>query len=198
MYRILMRNFKTMRQILFLILSIGFLNCSKTDNDESSNNIELDKFKSMTLDKDSLKMNFDTTDFENNSYLNIENYIIKEKIDSSKFDVIDFDCAIIVYPTIEQIDEMKKEYGEEDFYIVADDNNWYQSQAISIIDSIGVKVITINKRFVRLKGVQTTWDLDVRKKNLPAWNLIFFKTDKKPKIAAPINLTVDEVRDYYR
>jgi hypothetical protein len=36
-------------------------------------------------------------------------------------------------------------------------------------------------RFIRIVGKANTWDLDIRKENLPAWNLIFFKTTKEPK-----------------
>jgi hypothetical protein len=91
---------------------------------------------------------------------------------------------------------MKKE-GEEDFYTIADDNGWYQGMAIGMIDSVGIRKTTANGQFLRLKGQQKTWELDIRKKNLPAWNLVFFKTTKAPVIVSTVDLTVDQVKDYF-
>lgn len=139
----------------------------------------------------------DTTSYDYDSYFKLESYLAKNKIDNQNFEVIDFDCAILIYPTVEQIDEMKKEEGEEDFYIGADDSNWYQAKAIDMIDSVGIKKITARRQFLRLKGKQETWDLDIRKKNLPTWNLIFFKADREPKIISTVDLTVDEVKRYF-
>lgn len=157
----------------------------------------LDSVTTTTVDANSEIITVDTTSYDYDSYFKLESYLTKDKVDNKKFETIDFDCAILIYPTVEQIDEMKKEYGEEDFYIAADDNNWYQGQAIGIIDSVGVKMTTVNGQFLRLKGIQTTWDLDIRKKNLPTWNIIFFKTDKEPKIISTVDLTADEVQDYF-
>lgn len=139
----------------------------------------------------------DTTSYDYDSYFKLESYLTKDKIENKNFEIIDFDCAILIYPTSDQIDQMKKEYGEEAFYTVADDNSWYQEQAIGMIDSVGVKKTTVKGQFLKLKGRQMTWDLDIRKKNLPTWNLIFFKTDKGPKIISTVDLTVDEVKKYF-
>jgi hypothetical protein len=150
-----------------------------------------------TVDTISQLPTVDTARFDYDSYFKLESYLTKNKIENEKFETIDFDCAILVYPTIEQIEEMKKEEGEEDFYIAADDINWYQGQAIDMIDSVGITNTAATGQFIRLKGKQETWDLDIRKKNLPAWNVIFFKTDKEPKIVSTVDLTVDEVRAYF-
>ena len=138
----------------------------------------------------------DITSFDYDSFFKLESYLTKNKIENGKYEIVDFDCEILIYPTIEQIYEMKKEEGE-DFYIGADDSNWYQGQAIGMIDSIAIKKITATGQFLRLKGKQETWDLDIRKKNLPTWNLIFFKTNKEPKIVSTVDLTVDEVKEYF-
>jgi hypothetical protein len=127
----------------------------------------------------------------------LDNYLTAGSFDKKVYDLIDFECAILIYPTSEQIDEMKKNEGEEDFYIGADDSNWYQTMAIEKIDLVGIKTITVRGRYLRLRGHNKTWDLDIRKKNLPAWNLIFFKPTKEPKIISTIDLTVDETKNYF-
>jgi hypothetical protein len=185
-----------MRLRLVFILSIGLWSCSKTVDNKSLSGIS-DSAITTTVDTSSQILTVDTTRFDYESYFKLESYLTKDNIENIKLEIIDFDCAILIYPTVEQIDEMKKEYGEEDFYTVADDNSWYQGQAIGIIDSVGVKKTTARGQFLRLQGKQATWDLDIRKKNLPTWNLIFFKTDKEPKIVSTVDLTVDEVKEYF-
>ena len=67
------------------------------------------------MDADSEIMTVDTTSFNYDSYFKLDSYLSKYNIENGKFEIIDFDCAILIYPTVEQIDEMKKEEGEEDF-----------------------------------------------------------------------------------
>jgi hypothetical protein len=92
---------------------------------------------------------------------------------------------------------MKKTEGEENFYIGAYDSNWYQGIAIEKMDSVGIKQISASGQFLRLKGQNKTWDLDIRKKNLPAWNLIFFKRTKEPQVISTVDLTTEKVREYF-
>ena len=53
------------------------------------------------------------------------------------------------------------------------------------------------KQFVKLVGEQISWTLDIRKKDMPAWNLILFKKTKTPLIVPTIGLTTEKVRDYF-
>ena len=48
------------------------------------------------------------------------------------------------------IAEMKKEYGEDDFYTVADDIMWYNGQMLEVIDSLKIEYIHTDKRLVRI------------------------------------------------
>lgn len=139
----------------------------------------------------------DTSKFEYEDYEKLESYLSKIKFKNNSFEVIDFDCAILIYPTDRQIEEMKKKNGENDFYTIADDCQYYQGTAIGIIDSIGIKTITASKQFLRLKGNDKSWDLDIRKKNLPAWNIILFKRSKEPQIISAIDLTVEQTKQFF-
>lgn len=92
---------------------------------------------------------------------------------------------------------MKKTRDEDDFYAAADDNIWYQGIALEMIGSAGIKSITTKGRFLKLIGENKTWNLDIRKKNLPAWNLIFFNRNKEPEIISTIDLTTKQIVDYF-
>ena len=73
----------------------------------------------------------------NQLYL-LESYLYDQPLDTAQVIEVDFDCAILVFPSDEQIKQMKIEYGEQDFYIIADDNNWYQGTSIGLLDSANV------------------------------------------------------------
>lgn len=184
--------FHEMRVGLILFIALTFFSCSKS-SDNRTDEAVLDNLVAPTIDS---VTSDDTTHYDYHDLFKLTSYLTKRTIDGGETDTVDFDCAVLIYPNDDQIEEMKKE-GEEDFYIIADDNNWYQGLAIEIIDSVGIKKTTTDKRFLRLKGLQNTWDLDIRKKNLPAWNMIFFKTTKEPMIVSTIDLTVDQVKDYF-
>lgn len=175
---------------------MGLWSCSKS-TDIKSLIVIPDSSSTIIKDTRSITQTVDTTSFDYDSFFKLESYITKDEVNDGHFEVVDFDCAILIYPTHEQIDEMKKEEGEEDFYIGADDSNWYQAQAIQLMDSVGIKQITATGQFLRLNGKQQTWDLDIRKKNLPAWNLIFFNTTKEPKIISTVDVTFVEIKKYF-
>lgn len=178
-----------MRLKLVFIITISLYSCSKTTENESNKN-EAEGLATNKTDSDSVP----ELDYE--SLFKLDSYLTKN-IDNEKIETVDFDCAILIFPTDEQIEELIKTAGEEDFYTIADDSQYYQGTAIGIIDSVGVKTTIVNGQFLRLKGNEKTWDLDIRKKNLPEWNIIFFKTTKEPKIISAIDLTVDEIRSYF-
>ncbi|XLS27992.1 hypothetical protein ACJD0Z_12370 [Flavobacteriaceae bacterium M23B6Z8] len=46
--------------------------------------------------------------------------------------------------------KMKEEYGEDDFYTIADDVMWYHEQMLEMLDSLKIKYVHTDKRFVRI------------------------------------------------
>jgi hypothetical protein len=96
-----------------LIIGIGLLGCSKREGNTTSQTDSSDSksvYSALTLDEYKEFYNSDST------FINV----------GALADLtIDFDCAVLIYPTEEEIDKMKKAYGEDDFYVIADDNNWY-------------------------------------------------------------------------
>ncbi|WP_274476037.1 hypothetical protein [Mangrovimonas aestuarii] len=55
-----------------------------------------------------------------------------------------------ISPDSTQIAEMKKEYGEDDFYTVTDDVMRYNAQMLRIIDSLKIKYVHTDKRLLRI------------------------------------------------
>jgi hypothetical protein len=175
---------------LVFIVCFGLCSCSRT-TDKGLSSVTPDSIATVTVDTVT-----GTPDFDYESIFKLDNYLTKIT-DGDSVQIVDFDCAILVYPTKEQVDEMIKTEGEDDFYVGADDSNWYQAQAIDTLDYTAIKTITALGQFLRLKGKERVWELDVRKKNLPGWNLIFFKTTKEPQIESTTDLTVAKVKDYF-
>ena len=174
---------------LVFIVCFGLCSCSPT-TDKGLSSATPDSIPTVTADT------LGATDFDYESIFKLDSYLTKIA-DNDSIQIVDFDCAILIYPTQEQVDDMIKTEGEDDFYVGADDSNWYQAQAIDTLDYTAIKTITASGQFLRLKGKEKVWELDVRKKNLPGWNLIFFKTTKEPQIVSTTDLTVAEVKDYF-
>jgi hypothetical protein len=146
---------------------------------------------------DPLKTASDTTSFIDQHFYKIDAYLMTGSVDAKEEEVFESDCALLISPTDEQIAAMKKQYGEEDFYIIADDNVWYDANAMSLLDSVGVKVISPKKRYARLTGVNSQWILDLRGEGALPWNLIFFSTKKGPEIFSTVDLTAAQIRNYF-
>ena len=151
-------------RIIILILVFAVWGCSKkADNREESKN-DSSKISKM----DSVK----NASFDYDAQFKLENYLDADPGDISKMQTLNYDCAIIIYPSDEQIEEMKKNEGEDDFFVGADDSNFYQAQAMHLIDSARIRIVNAKKAFLKLQGDQKAWILSIRKKDLPAWNLI--------------------------
>ena len=138
----------------------------------------------------------DSNNQVSNDVLTIDDYLV-EGITDSAVQNISGSLVLIIQPTEEQIDEMIKEYGEDTFYTVSDDANFYQGTALGLIDSIGVKTATAEKRYIRYRGVIREWLLDVRKQNTPPWNMIFFHPEKRPEIVSSIDVSEEMIKDFF-
>jgi hypothetical protein len=175
-----------MKLFTSIILCFALLACEKKK--DNTNTIGPIKISASSSTK---------TDNNYTAQFNLENYLTGEQIDASKVQVIDFNCAVLIYPTHQQVEEMKKTEGEDEFYTIADDANFYQTRAIQFLDSARIKTVGTQKQFVKFVSGGSTWTLDVRKKNLPGWNLILFNTKKAPQPTAAVNMTYDLVKSYY-
>ena len=127
----------------------------------------------------------------------IQNYIIQGNIPDDSIQVVDAVGVIVINPTDEQIDKMIREYGEDDFYTVADDNSFYQASAMAQLDSFAVHTVLAEKRYLKLAGNGKTWLIDVRPEGAPEWNMIFFDKKQEPKVMSAIDVTPEELASYF-
>jgi hypothetical protein len=131
------------------------------------------------------------------SYLQLENYLAIGKVNGDDVLRIDSAYAVFVFPTEEQTKEMEKEYGEDGFYTIADDLQYYQSEAMNLLDSAGIKNKLSNRKYLHFVSGENIWLLDVKKKGAPEWNLVLFNPGKAPEVVSAIDLNWDKIKSYY-
>lgn len=152
-----------------------------------------------TLTIDSLKAESVFSQSDSQTYYLLKNYIADAEIKLPPTDLqtIDSTCAVIVYPTDEQLKTLQTDLGDN-FMQLADTYSYYQGSAIEMLDSIDVGTINAEKPFLNFKGKKRrTWKLDIRKEGAPAWNLIFFNINKEPEIIAVKDLSHDRIMEYF-
>lgn len=102
--------------------------------------------------------------------------------------------AISYIPDSLQLERMKKQLGEEDFYIMADDANFYQSEAAGFLEGskLAVRYVKDIKyiRFINKLGKSQI----VKTDTLSLSNLFLFDPEQLPRL---INIT-DAEAEYYR
>jgi len=59
-----------------------------------------------------------------------------------------------------------------------------------------VKIIVAKKDYIQING-NKKWVLDIRKKSLPLWNLIFFVKEKDPIVVSAIDLDISKIEEYF-
>ena len=79
-------------------------------------------------------------------------------------------------PNLNKIDSLKKTLGEDNFYIIADDNNAYFSEIVQKLDN---NIIKLETRSINFKDENITINLDSLNNN---WGIIEYSKGNKPKI----------------
>lgn len=81
--------------------------------------------------------------------------------------------------------------GEQDFYVAADDENWYRSHALDFLDSLGIESRTVNKRstlrFI-VDGVVKEYDWS---SNSALWFIVLYDGRLEPKLTRSVELASD-------
>ena len=141
-----------MRGLILIIISIILFSCKgKTNGIEKNGGIETEKIESINSEYSPK-----TTD--------------KGKIFEIK---LSEKTVVGISPDSIQIVEMKKEYGEDDFYTAADDVMWYNGQMLEVIDSLGIKFIHTFKRKVRIITPNDQLEIDNDTSKVK-WRYIYF------------------------
>lgn len=167
----------------FIILLIIATSCSPKKADKE------------TAQSDSIQTKTDST-LTNVDYFSLQTYLETAIIDTAQIQKIDFNCALMIAPTTEQIEEMQKEEGE-DFATIADDGSYYQATSNMLLDSMKIKVVDASQPYVQFIGENKIWTLNIRKNGLPVWNLIFFHRKKDPIVVGMAGLTAEQITKYF-
>jgi hypothetical protein len=109
--------------------------------------------------------------------------------------LVEKNCVIFLYPDSIEIEEMKKKYGEDDFYTVADDLSWYQGTAGIILDSLKIKQISSDKEYIILKNNKNVCKKYTRK--ALDGDMILFNVNKEPIIKSSIDFDQKMVLKYF-
>jgi hypothetical protein len=128
----------------------------------------------------------------------LEDFTVSELTDTSKVEIINYDCAVLIPVAEDVVEQMKKAGSSDDEIATAlDDANFYSYNASEMIDSIGIKTVMPKKQFIKFIGGKENWTVDTYKKELAGWNMILFKTNKSPQVAPNISVTLDLAKNYF-
>jgi len=169
-----------MKELILISLTLLFFSCQSKKSTPININEEI---------TDSVIVSVEPEDLYEESF-KIENYITKDAPTDDEITLINENCCIFIDPDSAQIAEMKgkSKEDEENFYIVADDYNFYSYEASKFLDSIHLKRIYPQTRYLKFLMTDDSILFDTKSKISRGWITILFNTNKKPKIVSPVNL----------
>jgi len=177
-----------MRTSIVIIISFVLCTCSKKSDDTAVDHVDATGAAADTVA---------TAEIPYESLFVLDTYLVEETVDPAEVQSVFTGCAVIVVPSDEQTEEMIKEYGEDDFFTMADDAGYYQSMAMELLDSLKVATVSAEKPYIRLLGSGDTWTLNFRRKGLPGWNIVFFHQEKVPEVVPAIEVTAERIKEYF-
>ena len=112
---------------------------------------------------------------------NTEKLKIKPNIENDTI-VIKEKTAIMYEPTDKAIEKWKKEVGEEDFYIGADDYLFYLNESYKYLESKHLKILkTKNNKTLEFVSANETKTIIQLNNESEIWGIYFFDPKQKPK-----------------
>ena len=102
--------------------------------------------------------------------------------------VINEKAVVFVFPDSIQIETMKKEEGDTNFYVAADDANWYWSEAHEFLTKKTVKVIEAEKRYLKFEAASGPIFFDTKAGISEGWIVILFRRDSLPQIIKSVDI----------
>lgn len=102
----------------------------------------------------------------------------KKQANTNKNDQTTITKSGIYYytPNSKKIDSLKKAMGEDNFYIIADDSNFYMAEISSLLKN---KVVHIHNQNINFKNENYLFS---KKDSKNAWAIIDYKVGKRPQI----------------
>jgi len=182
------------RNLIVLICIVITIGC----NESPSNGVqaaERENPKLTKADTDSIKQAANWKAFEES--FKLENYLVSS-IPSNDFITVSHKIGIFISPDSVQIEQLKKENGEEDFYTVADDNNYFEYEAAEFLKEKKFKIVHPTNRYIKFISNKKEFYFDTKAKAARGWTAIIFSPEKgAPKIINPIDIDL-EYQEYYK
>ena len=126
----------------------------------------------------------------------LENYIVP-KIPNKDFTEITSERVIFYQPEAKEIKAYKKEFGEEHFYAVSDDNVYYAYEAEIFLEQKGIKSVYPDTRYLKFKlSNGETILFDAKADAHLYWTTILFTPGKAPRIINPVDVE-QECKAYF-
>jgi hypothetical protein len=153
-----MKNYKSVFLAFFSLISCNQIVNHKEDNLDSVTTISGKKVENKKNDNAEISKN------------RIETIVMKKQ------------TAIIIEPTDKQIEKRKKEVGEEEFYIGADDYMWYLNETTETFRKNKLNVLNIkNGKTIKFEMENGNNEILELKGEDEFWQIYLFDPKLKPK-----------------
>jgi hypothetical protein len=89
-------------------------------------------------------------------------------------------CAVFIKPDESQLAMMLSKYGRKMFFIIAEENNYYNHVADAVLRNTGTNCIYLERKkleFIKFDGNSVTLEPE----ELEGWELLLFDPRKEPK-----------------
>jgi hypothetical protein len=111
---------------------------------------------------------------------------------------INTQAAVFYEPDSLKIERIKKKVGEENFYIGADDYNYYMHLSYGFIDSIKLPILrTENKKILKFISNDSSNEIIILDTLSQLWGVYFFDPRKKSKQADIVSIE-DDYNIYFK
>jgi len=141
----------------------------------------------------------ETDEYDYEKAHKLENFLTTSEPDLRSITIISEPCVVFVFPDSVQIAKMKgsSPAEEEDFYIAADDNSYYDYLASEFLDSLNVKTIHLKTRFLKCEMDDESLLLDSRSEASNGWFVVLFEPTRKPRLIDAIEIR-KAYKEYYK
>lgn len=95
--------------------------------------------------------------------------------------------VVFVSPDSQNVAALKEQMGEENFYVAADDENWYRSAGFDLLDSLHLAHTSTSEKKFRfmVNGLEQAYDWSEK---TPGWFVILYDGKREPVVTFSIEL----------
>jgi hypothetical protein len=201
------------RKLLVIIIGLTIASCNDSSN-EDGQAVADKKEEVTTINTISVSQSVDSINKSNAKVIadslqdieemkayeaayKIENYLVSS-IPNKDFTIVSENAGVLIGPDSLQIVKMKKEMGEEDFYIVADDNIYYDYEASEFLNQKKFKLVYPKTRYIKFVSKGKEYYFDSKSKAAAGWTAVLFSPSKPtPRIINTADIE-GEFKDYMK